>query len=83
MQEIAKKREDYFKVFAIDCNTDDADVIKNFPYCSPQIRSQLPALFFTEPNVNQVDPNKGDGIEPKNHVYQGNLQDKALYDFAV
>jgi hypothetical protein len=47
IEEIGKKREDYFKVIAIDCNTDDEDLIKNFPYCGPQIRAQLPALFFT------------------------------------
>lgn len=33
IEDIATKKEGYFKVLAIDCDTDDSDVLKNFPYC--------------------------------------------------
>jgi hypothetical protein len=31
--EIGQRKEGYFKTIPIDCNTDDPDVSKNFPYC--------------------------------------------------
>jgi hypothetical protein len=33
IEEIGKRKEGYFKIIAIDCNTDDKEVAKNFPYC--------------------------------------------------
>lgn len=83
IEDIATKKEGYFKVLAIDCDTDDTDVLKNFPYCSDEIKPKLPALFFTEPELNPADVSGGEKPEPKNHVYQGNLQEKSLYDFAM
>jgi len=34
IDDIAKKKEGYFEVYPIDCNTDDATVLKDFPYCT-------------------------------------------------
>lgn len=34
IEDIANRKEGYFKVIAIDCDTDDEDLLKNFPYCS-------------------------------------------------
>jgi len=33
IEEIGKRKEGYFKIIPVDCNTDDTDVPKNFPYC--------------------------------------------------
>ena len=43
----------------VDCNSDDEDLLKNFAYCSEDIRPKLPVLFFTEPDLNPVDVTKG------------------------
>ena len=81
VEDIAKKKEDHIKIVAYDCHTDDQEVLKNFPYCADDIRAKLPILFFLEPILNPVDDN--DTPNPKSHNYAGNLQEKALYDFAV
>lgn len=83
MEEIAKRKEGFFKMVTIDCNTDDEKVVKSFPYCSKDIRSKLPALNYLEPVLNPVDPETGEKKEPRNVQYQGQLQEKALYEFAV
>ncbi len=57
---IQKKREGYFKIHKIDCNTDDAEVLSHFVYCEKaELRSQLPALVlshfiqvFSDPGLN-------------------------------
>jgi hypothetical protein len=73
--EIGQRKEGYFKTLPIDCNTDDKDLIKSFPYCETKIRSQLPALMFSEPALNSFNPETGETVEPKNHQYQGQLQE--------
>ena len=83
IDDIAKRRQGHFEIVSIDCDTDDEELLKNFPYCSDEIRPKLPVLFFTEPLMNPADMKKGETPNPKNHNYAGNLQDKALYDFAV
>lgn len=79
IEHISEKKKGYLNVIAINCDTEDEDVPKKFAYCGDDIRPKLPALFFTEPLLNPVDPSKGDAPDPKNHVYEGNLQEKNLY----
>lgn len=73
IENISQKRKGYFKVITIDCNTDDKNVIQQFIYCGEEHRKQLPALLFSEPNLN-ID-GKGQKNEALASVkpYQGQL----------
>ena len=36
----------------MDCNTQDEQVVKNFAFCSNEMKKELPALMYTEPSMN-------------------------------
>lgn len=82
MKNIAEKRKGYFKVFMLDCNTDDESVLTEFAYCSDENRKLLPALIFSDPVLNSHEQKQ---INPLSSVkqYTGPLDDKGLFNFAV
>lgn len=82
MEQIAAKRNGYFGVKLVDCNTDDKDVAKNFIYCQDDTRPQLPALMFSEPSLNPHEASTTPGSAPMKQ-FQGALDEKSLFNFAV
>ena len=82
MKQIADKRRGYFDVKLVDCNTEDKDLAKSFVYCESPYREQLPALMFSDPALN---PGEGGGENGGANMkqYQGPLDDKSLFNFAV
>ena len=82
MAQIAQKRKGYFDVKLLDCNTEDEMVTQSFVYCQDPYRAQLPALMFSEPSLNPHEAPKTPGSAPMKQ-YQGALDEKSLFNFAV
>jgi len=43
---VTASKKDYYQVNLLDCNTEDEEVIKSFPFCAKDFRTKLPALVF-------------------------------------
>ena len=82
IEQIGRKRKGYFDVKLLDCNTEDPMVAQSFIYCQDPYREQLPALMFSEPSLNPHEASPTPGSAPMKQ-YQGALDDKSLFNFAV
>lgn len=47
------------------------------------MKKSLPALMYTEPSMNPFNKATGEVNQAKQHQYQGKLDEKSLFDFAV
>jgi hypothetical protein len=77
---VTKSKNDYYKYHLMDCNTDDQEVIKTLPYCSAELRPQLPALVILclfrcslNPTLMHTIQSPGNSTKPSNINIKGNL----------
>lgn len=81
--ELAKRRKQYYKFFAVDCDSIQKDVNKAaVPACHEDFKDALPQILLLEPQHVRSNVHSNRTLEPIQHRYEGDLNIDEFDTFA-